>query len=446
MADTSSVDLRWQTYLRHAHEPVFVLNRRRRLLYANRAWEECTGLSLAAVRGRPCRPRRASDGEANEAPLPTFAPPAEALTGAVCRARRRALEPAGGWWQLDFFPLRGADGLLGILGKITPLPTMPAVTAPLPDRLLALRDRHAEAFRLDDLASEVPAMKRALEQARLAATLRLPVTLIGESGTGKHWLARAIHHASPWRDRGFAHIDAHALPASLVADLLLEPRGERLALGTVYVREPAHLPRELQERLAQRLRSDDDSTRGPRLILGHRDDPAEVVRAGRLHEELHSAASTVTIHLPPLRQRLADLEWLIRAFLTRACTWHESPASLPTTVSAEAVRALRAYAWPGNLREVHDVLRGAAARAKGERIELADLPFFLRTGPLPAARKLPLDTLLEQAERRLILLALRQAGGNRSQAADILGIWRPRLLRRLEHLGIDTGSENEPAD
>jgi arginine utilization regulatory protein len=446
MADPSSVDLRWQTYLRYAQEPVFVLNRRRRLLYANRAWEECTGLSLAAVRGRPCRPRRPSDGEANEAPLPTFAPPPEALAGAVCRARRRALDAAGGWWQLDFFPLRGAEGLLGILGKITPLPTMPSLTAPLPDRLLALRDRYAEAFRLDDLASDLPAMRRAVAQARLAATLRLPVTLVGQSGTGKHWLARAIHHASPWRDRGFACIDAHALPAALVADLLLEPRGERLALGTVYVRGPAHLPRELQERLAHRLHSSDDSTDGPRLILGHRDDPAEAVRAGRLHDELHCTASALTIHLPPLRERLADLDGLVRIFLGRARTWHESPTSLPTTVSAEAALALRAYTWPGNLRELHDVLRGAAVRAKGERVELADLPFFLRTGPLPAARKLPLDTLLEQAERRLILLALRQAGGNRSQAADILGIWRPRLLRRLEHLGIDTAAENESAD
>ncbi len=82
------------------------------------------------------------------------------------------------------------------------------------------------------------------------------------------------------------------------------------------------------------------------------------------------------------------------------------------------------------------MLRGAAARAKGERIELADLPFFLRNGPLPAARKLPLDALLEQAERRLILLALRQAGGNRSQAAETLAISRPRLLRRIEEFGI----------
>jgi len=321
---------------------------------------------------------------------------------------------------------------------------MPAVALPLPERLLALRDRLAATFRLDDLASELPAMQRVVEQARLAATLRLPVTLIGESGTGKHWLARAIHHAGPLRDRGFARLDANALPASLIADLLMEPRGERLALGTAYLREPAALPRELQARLVQRLHSEKGD--GPRLILGHRGDPDEAVRAGRLLDHLHCAASTLTIRLPPLRERLAGLDSLSRSLLARSRIWHESAQPPPATVSAEAALALRAYAWPGNLRELSEVLGGAAGRAKGDRIELTDLPFFLRSGPLPAAPKLPLDALLEQAERRLILLALRQAGGNRSQAADILGIWRPRLLRRLEHFGIETTRESDPAE
>ena len=442
MADPSSADLRWQTYLRHAQEPLFVLNRRRRLLYANRAWEQCTGLTLAAVRGRPCRPRRSSDTEADEAPLPTFAPPPEALAGATCRARRRALDPAGGWWQFDFFPMRGPDGLLGILGKITPLPEMPAVTAPLPDRLFALRDRHAEAFRLDELSTELPAMRRVVQQARLAATLRLPVALIGESGTGKQWLARAIHQADPARDRCFARIDAQALPAALIADLLLGPRSQRLVLGTVYVRQAEELPRELQERLVVHLHAADE-TGGARLILGYRGDPAAAVQAGKLLADLHCAASTLTIHLPPLRERLADLDGLVRTFLGRARMWQDEGATLPAGFSPEATVALRSYPWPGNLRELYEVVRGAAGRAKGERIELADLPFFLRSGPMPAAKKLPLDTLLEQAERRIILMALRQAGGNRSQAADILGIWRPRLLRRLEHFGIDTTGENE---
>jgi DNA-binding NtrC family response regulator len=445
MADPSPTDLRWQTYLRQAGEPLFLLNHRRRLLFANRAWEECTGLSLAAVRGRPCRPPRASDADTEEVPLPAFAPPAEAMAGQTCRARRRALGPAAGWWQLDFFPLRGEAGLLGILGKITPLPMMPASSGALPERLVALRDRHAEAFRLDDLPSDLPAMQRVMAQARLASTLRSPVALVGEAGTGKHWLARAMHQAGPQRDRCFARIDTRALPVPLLAELLLQPRGQRLALGTVYIREPADLPRELQAELVVRIHGASESD-GPRLIVGHGGDPAEAVRTGQLLEEFHCATSTSTVQLPPLRERLADLDGLIRSFLARARIVAEPPAMAPTTASAEATLALRGYGWPGNLRELYEVLRGAARRAKGERIELADLPFFLRSGPMPATKNLPLDALLEQAERRIILLALRQARGNRAQAAEILGIWRPRLLRRLEHFGIDTGAESDTPD
>ncbi len=351
--------------------------------------------------------------------------------------RAGALDPAAGWWQLDFFPLRGDDGLLGILGKITPLPVTPPVATPLPERLVALRDRQAEAYRLDALPTEPPALRRLLEQARIAAQSRLPVTLIGAPGTGKHWLARAIHQAGPQRERCFARLDCRGLPGPLLADYLAAPR---LALGTVYLPEPADLPRDLQDRLAQRLHAGDDAGDVPRLIVGHRADPAEAVRSGRLLDGFHCAASTLTIHLPPLCERLGELDHFVRLFLARIRLLVESA---PHEVSAEAAQALRSHPWPGNLRELFEVLRGAAGHARGERLELADLPFFLRSGPMPAEKKLPLDELLEQAERRLILLALRQARGNRTRAAEILGIWRPRLLRRLDHFGIDAGSDKD---
>src|SRR5262249_35205290 len=99
---------------------------------------------------------------------------------------------------------------------------------------------------------------------------------------------------------------------------------------------------------------------------------------------------------------------------------------------------LRNHAWPENLRELQEVLRQACRRAKGERIELADLPFHLRHGPLPPERKLPLDALLEKVESRLIALAMKLAQDNHTRAAELLEIWRPRLLRRLEKFGQPT--------
>src|ERR1043166_5117049 len=167
-------ELRWQRFLRQSTEPLFLLNRQRRLLFANTAWEQCTGLTLADVRGQPCRIREKKP-DRDELTLAALAPPAEALAGQSCRARRRV--PGGaGWWQLDFFPLLGPDGLLGILGKITPLPTSATGASPLPDRLMALRDRHAESYRLDALPRELPAMRQPVEQARPAAARPIPAT------------------------------------------------------------------------------------------------------------------------------------------------------------------------------------------------------------------------------------------------------------------------------
>jgi transcriptional regulator with PAS, ATPase and Fis domain len=435
-----SGEVRWQSYLRNAREPLFLLNRRRRLLFANHAWEACTGWSLAALRGRSCRPSRGRAENAEEAVVAALAPPHEALAGETCRARRRAPAPSAGWWQLDFFPLLGEAGLLGILGKITVLPSMPPVMAALPERLMALRDRQAAAYRLDALSSAPPALRRVAEQARLASQGRMPVTLVGEAGTGKHWLARAIHQGGAARERSFAVLDCRTLPALLLDDLLLEPRGGRMAFGTVYLPEPAELPRELQERLAHVLIQGDEASDRPRIIVGHCTDPAEIVRAGRLIEELHCAASTLTIPLPPLRERLADLDALVTSFLIRVRLLVDHKVG---GVSPEAAVALRSHGWPGNLAELFEVLRGACARAKSERIELADLPFFLRNAPLPPERTLPLDQLLEQAERRLIGLALRRARGNRARAAELLGIWRPRLVRRMEHFGIEAGGADD---
>jgi two-component system NtrC family response regulator len=275
-------------------------------------------------------------------------------------------------------------------------------------------------------------MRRVIDQARLAASGRMPVTIVGEPGAGKHWLARAIHQASGQRDRCFAALDCRTLPPILVTELLLDVRGRRLALGTVYLREPAELPRELQDQIAGLLRSP-ESAELPRVIVGHRSEPADLVRIGQLSAELHAATGILTIALPPLRERLADIVALIAVLVDHLRLLTEAKT---VSVSPEAILTLRSHTWPGNLRELAAVLDAAHHHARGERVDRADLPFYLRQGPLPADKTLPLDKLLEEAERRLIAQALKHAKGNRARAAEILGIWRPRLIRRLEHFGI----------
>jgi PAS domain S-box-containing protein len=141
MSETQSDAFRWQAFFQHAVQPLFLLNRRRRILFVNRAWEICTGLTLAEVRGRVCRRRPASAAaEKEEAILGICAPPADALDGRTCQVRRRAPGSAD-WWEIQFLPFAGAKELLGVLGAIRVL-SAPADAPPaLPEKLMALRDR-----------------------------------------------------------------------------------------------------------------------------------------------------------------------------------------------------------------------------------------------------------------------------------------------------------------
>jgi PAS domain S-box-containing protein len=431
MSESTSDTFRWQSFFQHAAQPIYLLNRRRRVLFVNRAWEACTGLKLAEVRGRICRRRAATAAlEKEDAILSACAPPIDALEGRNCAARRRA--PGGaGWWEIQFQPLAGAQDLLGILGAIRVLAAPAEMPAPLPEKLMALRDRQAARFSLDDLGAGTPALNRVLEQARLAAGARLPITLLGEAGSGKEWLARAIHARSELRQRFFACLDAARLPAALLGETLFGPRSRLFGLGTVYLRQPDALPREWQSRLADTLQVRENSD-FPRVVVGFCSDPAAAIQAGKLLAELYCAVSPVTIELPPLRARLGELPRFIDIFLRRS---RDLCAHSVQAVSAEAMSLLRAHAWPGNLGELQEVLREACRRAKTEHVEAADLPFHLKQSALPPQRHLPLDALLEQVECRLISLALKLTQNNQTRAAELLQIWRPRLMRRMEKFG-----------
>src|ERR1019366_7468193 len=199
MSETAADTFRWQSFFQHSTQPIFLLNRRRRILFVNRAWESCTSLPLAEVRGRVCRRRSASQSpEKDEAILSACAPPAEAVKGQTCRVRRRT-PGSSNWWEIQFTPLAGEPDLLGILGTIRVIAAPAETPFTLPEKLMTLRDRQARRYRLEDLGGGSPSLDRLQEQARLAAQTRVPVTLLGEAGTGKQWLARAIHAHSDSR-------------------------------------------------------------------------------------------------------------------------------------------------------------------------------------------------------------------------------------------------------
>lgn len=439
----------WKSYVQNTADAVFLLNGQRRIVFVNRAWEKLTGVSFAEARGLSCRRRSRQDDNASfDALKGLLAPPQETLRGVPAHVCRLAVLPAASalpagerrWWLVDFMALFGEQGLLGIIGKLVPAPVKGFFASqPLPENVIALRQRFAEQFKLDRLVLELPAMQRVAEQVRLAAQTTQPTVLLGEAGAGKHWLARCIHGLSESRTQAFVAIDCGRLPHAALAELLFGDAGlgRRLRPGSVYLRQPEALPREMQDRLCQSLMNWREQAHGPRVLAGFRADPHALVQSGHLLAEFHYRLSTLNIELPPLRQRRADLDWLIDRFLARIAA-AVTCASL--SVTADARQVLQAHTWPGNLRELHDVLLQAAQCGRAV-IEVGDLPHYLRAMPPPQPRQLPLDALLEQVEKRLLALALKHAKGNKTDAAQVLGIWRQRLIRRMDAFGM-----NDPAN
>ncbi len=444
-APTDPDDFRWQAFFQRSTDPLFLLNRQRRLLFVNRAWEALAGLPAAQARGLLCRKQQsaAPDDALEDVLAHALCPPPEVLRGAGGATRR--LLPASlrrnegpRWWDVEFFPLREGHTVRGILGRIQPVVDAAVLDAgPLPEKIVALRQRVASRYGMEWLSSEIPAMRRLAEQVRLVAVLRTPALIVGEAGSGKESVARIIHQHSDLREKAFVSLDCARLPAAAVADALLtnQATAHRRAAGTVYLHEPQCLPRDLQQDVVHLLGTAD----APRLLAGCCSDPDKEVQTGRLLPELWCVLSVLVLRVPPLRERLADLPLLVERFLLRAAPLAEAPV---TEVTPAAWELLRGHTWPGNLRELYDVLASASITAKGP-IDTANLPASLRLtqrlAEVPAhvdERPLPLDALLEQTERRLIQLALRRTRGNKRRAAELLAVSRPRLTRRMEVLGL----------
>jgi DNA-binding NtrC family response regulator len=430
-----SASFPWRAFFQQTRTPVFVLGKGRRLRFANPAWEHLTGVTLAAALGLVCSARRHST------PLAAaLAPTPEALAGRPDRVRRPAPPNRTGppWWDVAFAPLAADDGLYGLVGFVAVVgEAVPAAARKIPAGVMAVRDRHAGPFTLDRLAGESVLAARLVGQVRHAAQTTAPVWLVGEPGAGKETTARVIHHAGANRERTFAAIDCGGLQPYLIESLFWGHGG--LAgtdrVGTVYLKDPAALPRDLQQQLIDLFT--DDRPGIPRLVCGSTRPAADDVAAGRLVAEFHTALSVLEIRVPSLRERPDDLPRLASRILERL--------GHPGAIDPAAREVLAAQPWPGNLRELAAVLAEAASAAGGGPVTRDHLPRELRVRAglekPPPEPSLKLDPALEALEKRLIRLALARARGNATKAAELLGIWRPRLLRRMEALGIEKSEE-----
>jgi DNA-binding NtrC family response regulator len=286
------------------------------------------------------------------------------------------------------------------------------------------------------------------------------VLIVGESGTGKELIANAIHYNSLRARKPFIKVNCAALPKELIeSELFGHTKGaftgahadkdgliQHAAAGSLMLDEIAEMPvelqpkllRVLQERSYRKIGSEKTYAVDFRLITSTNRPPADAIREGILRDDLFYRISTITIHVPPLRERTEDIQLLTEHFLKQYTRKYQRQA---TGISQAAYQRLFAHSWPGNVRELQNVIERAVLLAKGNKIEPADLPFD--NGSLPekstqgSGWDVPPNMTLEEIEKLVIERTLQRTGGNKQAAANLLGIYRPRLYSKIKKYNID---------
>ncbi|MFT4840967.1 MAG: two-component system response regulator AtoC [Planctomycetota bacterium] len=325
---------------------------------------------------------------------------------------------------------------------------------------LALDDR----LRLDNVIGSDPRMQGIFKTVQAVADTRTTVLITGESGTGKTLLARALHQLSDRKSGPFVEVNCGALPESLLeSELFGHVKGsftgairdkigkfEAATGGTIFLDEigtstPAFqvkLLRVLQDRLIERVGDTKTLPVDVRIVLATNKDLEQAVADGEFREDLYYRINVVCVEMPPLRQRPLDIQPLAEHFLHRFRQEHGRNASAFTD---SAVAALIQAPWPGNVRQLENVVERAVVLCHGSVIDRSDLPATMAVPsgavgmPVDAhdvGPPLPLKEALLEPERRIIEQALTFCDGNRERAAAVLGINRSTLFHKLKKLGI----------
>ena len=308
----------------------------------------------------------------------------------------------------------------------------------------------------ENIVSLSPAMERVLERARLAASTDAPVLVVGETGTGKEMLARAIHAASPRARMPFVALNCGALPRELAESELFGFRKGSFtgayadapgifaaaSGGTIFLDEIGEMPREIQVKLLRVLQEGElrpvGSVRPVQVdvrVLAATNRALSELRSGLMREDLYFRIATVVLEVPALRSRPEDIMVLAQHFAGRLSRKLGREISL----SRSALELLLAYSFPGNVRELENLLTSACAVSaeNPQMITDKDLrPTLSANAPSPAAPLLAESLSLEQMERLTIEQALRVSAGNRTKAASMLGISRDTLYRKLRQYEI----------
>jgi len=327
----------------------------------------------------------------------------------------------------------------------------------LREQNVRLQEQLEQRYSFSNIIGKSKAIQEVFELIRLVADSDASVLVLGESGTGKELVASAIHFNSPRRAKPYVRVSCASLPESLIESELFGyekgaftgaserriGRFEAASGGTLFLDEIGELPltfqvkllRVLQERQIERLGSNRPIDVDVRIISASLRPLEEEIAAGRFREDLYFRVNTVTIHLPPLRERTEDIPLLANAFLNE---FAEERGRRIDGFSDEVLAMFDAHPWPGNVRELRNVIERAVLFCRGPVVTADDLPGSLRgavSSPQRQASRLvvSMQEAVEQAEIEAIQAALAATGGRRAEAAELLGVSRKTLWEKIKH-------------
>jgi two-component system response regulator HydG len=302
----------------------------------------------------------------------------------------------------------------------------------------------------DEVIGRAGPLRLVLEEARQVASSMASVLICGESGTGKGLMARWIHRASPRRDARLVTVNCAALPEALLESELFgheagsftgatgkrEGRFDLAQGGTLFLDEVTEMSLAVQVKLLRVLQEGEYERVGGtrtiradvRILAATNREPEQAIKQGRLREDLYYRLNVVRLDLPALRERAEDIPLLARHFVQHYASRNGRDIR---GISAEALAALQGWTWPGNIRELENAMERAVVLCRGDAIGLSDLPVAIRQHQAaPDTLHFPVGTPLKDVERRMIEVTLKHCGGDKHQAAQLLGINARTIYRR----------------
>ncbi len=318
---------------------------------------------------------------------------------------------------------------------------------------ITLKKNLRRSFPFSSILGTSPQIRELISKAERIADSRLSVIITGETGTGKELFAKAIHFNSPRSARPFVAVNCSAIPETIFESEMfgiekgvatgVEARIGKIQQaqgGTLFLDEVGEMPLQLQakllrvleERTLERVGSRTAIPVDLRIIAATNRDLTKEIAEGRFREDLYYRLNGVTLRISPLRERKGDIELIARQFLDK---WGRSCGRPPMRIAKDALERLRSYPWPGNVRELDNEIERAVTLAYSDTITMADLsdPLQQQTTPSAAGGK----SLLKDSEKQLIEQALKEAKGNKTQAAERLGMSREGLRKKLKRLGME---------